>query len=267
MAFSEQNSVIRDIPWEIAPDIYCLGPAGRTQTNIYFVRSGESSVLIDAGWASDAPRIERAAQSLFGTHVKPAAILLTHCHPDHSGSALQVARTWECAVYMHENELPIATGDFGAMQACAGPLDRWIILPIMRAIGSRRRNAILEGGSLRGVARALGPENAVPNLEGWQWIATPGHTPGHVAYFRAHDRVLISGDAIVTLNLNSVIGLLSGRPGLSGPPWYTTWSANAAIESIRVLARLEPAVLGSGHGKPMIGPETAVALRTFAASL
>lgn len=127
----------------LPPDVYCLGPAGRTETNVYFVRSGESWVLIDAGWARDAPRLEHAAQSLFGTHLKPAGILLTHCHPDHSGSALHLVRAWECAVHLHANELPIATGDFGAMQVWAGPLDRWVILPTMRAIGSRRRTAIL----------------------------------------------------------------------------------------------------------------------------
>ena len=108
------------VAWEIAPDVYCLGPWGRTQTNVYFVCSGSSWVLIDAGWASDGPRIERAGASLFGHGVRPAAILLTHCHPDHSGAALHLARAWGCAVYMHSDELPIATGDFAAMQAWAG---------------------------------------------------------------------------------------------------------------------------------------------------
>ncbi|MGB8019611.1 MAG: hypothetical protein WCF04_00115 [Candidatus Nanopelagicales bacterium] len=34
---------------QAAPDVYCLGPRGRTQTNVYSVRSGGSLVLIDAG--------------------------------------------------------------------------------------------------------------------------------------------------------------------------------------------------------------------------
>jgi glyoxylase-like metal-dependent hydrolase (beta-lactamase superfamily II) len=55
-----------DVVWEIAPDVFCLGPGGRTQTNVYFVRSDSSWALIDAGWANDAPRIKRAAGSLFG---------------------------------------------------------------------------------------------------------------------------------------------------------------------------------------------------------
>lgn len=106
---------------EIAPDVFCLGPWGRTQTAVYFVRSGTSWVLIDAGWARDASRIERAAGALFGADARPAAILLTHCHPDHAGSAQPLARAWKCAVYMHPDELPIATSDFSAMVASAGP--------------------------------------------------------------------------------------------------------------------------------------------------
>ena len=252
------------VAWEIAPDVYCLGPRGRTQTDVYFVRSGSSWVLIDAGWANDGSRIERAAESLFGADPRPAAILLTHCHPDHAGSALRLARRWDCEVYMHPDELPIATGDFAAMRTYAGPLDRRFILPLMRAVGRRRREAILAKSSLGDVARTFEPGTNVPGLPGWECLSTPGHTPGHVSYFRPHDRVLISGDALVTMKLNSWSGLLLQRPGLSGPPWYTTWSRRAAEESVGTLARLDPTVLAGGHGRPMTANGTAATLRAFA---
>jgi glyoxylase-like metal-dependent hydrolase (beta-lactamase superfamily II) len=244
-----------DVAREIAPDVFCLGPSGRTQTNVYFVRSGSSWVLIDAGWATDASRIEWAAASLFGAGSRPAAILLTHDHPDHEGAALRLARTWDCAVYLHPKELPIATRDFAAIVASAMPLDRWIVLPLMRAMGRRRREAIFARSSLGEVARTFEPDSAVPGLPGWQCIPTPGHTPGHVSYFRPDDRVLITGDALVTLKMNSLTGLLLQRPGLSGPPWYTTWNRPAARQSIDRLARLEPTVLAGGHGQPMTGTE------------
>jgi glyoxylase-like metal-dependent hydrolase (beta-lactamase superfamily II) len=249
---------------EIAPDVFCLGPWGRTQTTVYFVRSGPSWVLIDAGWARDVSRIERAARSLFGADSSASAILLTHCHPDHAGSALSLARAWGCAVYMHPDELPIATADFAAMVASAGPLDRYVILPLMRAMGTRRREAVLAKSSLGDAASTFEAGDGVPGLPGWEGIPTPGHTPGHVSYFRASDRVLISGDALVTLKVNSWAGLLLQQPGLSGPPWYTTWSARAARESIERLARLEPMVLAGGHGRPMTGDGTAAALSAYA---
>jgi glyoxylase-like metal-dependent hydrolase (beta-lactamase superfamily II) len=249
---------------EIAPDVFCLGPWGRTQTTVYFIRSGPSWVLIDAGWAKDVSRIERAARSLFGDGSRPSAILLTHCHPDHAGSALSLARTWGCAVYMHPDELPIATADFAAMVASAGPLDRYVILPLMRAMGRRRREAVLIRSSLGDAASTFEAGDGVPGLPGWECIPTPGHTPGHVSYFRASDRVLITGDALVTLKVNSLAGLLWQRPGLSGPPWYTTWSRQAARKSIERLARLEPTVLAGGHGRPMTDDGTAATLSAFA---
>jgi hypothetical protein len=101
-------------------------------------------------------------------------------------------------------------------------------------------------------------------LPEWECIPTPGHTPGHVSYFRPADRVLISGDAVVTFKIGSLSGLIRQQPGLSGPPWYTTWNRRAVRESIDRLARLRPTVLAGGHGIPMTGAETAAALRAFA---
>ena len=247
---------------EIAEGVFCLGPKGRTQTNVYLVHSADSWVLIDAGWANDAVDIRSAATATFGRGTRPTAILLTHDHPDHAGSARALAETWACPVYVHPGELPIALGDFAAMQTDAGPLDRWVVLPVMRAIGKRRRDAALAASSLKDVVRALEPGGIVPGAPGWTAIPTPGHTRGHISYFRAADRVLITGDALVTLRVNSPAGLL-GRAGLSGPPWYTTWDPPRARASVAVLAGLDAEVLGPGHGQPLCGPGTAAAVRGF----
>jgi glyoxylase-like metal-dependent hydrolase (beta-lactamase superfamily II) len=249
---------------EIVPDVHCLGPNGRTQTNVFFVAAGSSWVLVDAGWAKDGPAIKEAAEVLFGTGSRPDAILLTHVHPDHSGSALELARAWDCPVYVHPDELGQANGDFAALAAGGGPLDNWLILPIMRLFGRRRRERILARSSLSGVVRAFDPTAAIPGLPGWECIPTPGHTPGHVSFFRGGDRVLISGDAIVTLNVNSVPGLLLGRQRLSGPPWYTSWNRRSAEASIVTLARHGPLVLAPGHGFPMSGAGTPQVLLSFA---
>jgi glyoxylase-like metal-dependent hydrolase (beta-lactamase superfamily II) len=264
---SRRHSVRDAMPWKIAPDVYCLGPSGWTQTNVYFVKAESSWTLIDAGWAGDGDWIERAARLLLGDTARPGAILLTHCHPDHSGAARYLAGLWSCPVYMHPSELPIANGDFAAMQASAGPLDRCVVLPFMRLVGTRRREAILAASRLGDVGRTIDPGAVVPSLPGWECIATPGHTPGHVAYFRRQDRVLVSGDALATFKINSVWGLLLARDGLSGPPWYTTWNRDAAGRSIRILADLNPYVLAGGHGRPLVGGQTAAVLRSFAAGV
>lgn len=169
---------------------------------------------------------------------------------------------WGCPVYLSARELPIATRDFAAMRATAMPLDRWLVLPMMRAMGARRRQAIVDSATPAALARPLDPSTDVPGLTGWACVSTPGHTGGHVSFFRMADRVLLSGDALVTAKIDTITSLLLGRAGLSGPPWYTTWNATAARESIRALAALQPAVLGGGHGVPINGPGTAEAVTT-----
>ena len=181
-----------DVAEEIAPDVFCLGPSGRTQTNVYLVRSGSSWTLIDAGWPTDASRIEEAAESLFGAGSRPAGILLTHDHPDHEGSALRLARTWGCAVYLHPKELPVATRDFAAMAASAMPLDRWVVLPLMRAMGEeaargavcpveprRGRAGVPAGrGGTRTARLGLHP-HAGPHTWPRVVLPTPGPRPDH----------------------------------------------------------------------------------------
>lgn len=251
MARSDASSRSRPA-WEIADGVFCVGPWGPARTAVYFVRSESSWALVDTGWAGDGPRIAQAGRFLFGD-AQPVAILLTHCHPDHAGAAGWLARRWGCSVSLHPEELPIAAGDFTAMQAVANPLDRWVILPMMRAIGARRRETMLSRASIGDCAQPVNPDDVPPGLTGWQCVPTPGHTPGHVAFFRPQDRVLISGDALVTLQVNSVVGVLLQRSGVSAPPWYTTWNKSASEASLRMLVRLEPTVLASGHGIPLDG--------------
>ncbi len=80
-------------------------------------------------------------------------------------------------------------------------------------------------------------------------------------------RVVLSGDAILTLKVNPWTGILRQRKGLSGPPWYTTWDRQAAATTITAIACLEPGVLATGHGLPLTGAGTAALVREFAERL
>jgi len=77
--------------------------------------------------------------------------------------------------------------------------------------------------------------------------------------------VLITGDAVLTVNPNSLPDLASRRHRLSGPPRFFTWSWTKATESVAALAVLEPRVVLTGHGRPMAGPATA--LRAFSVEM
>ena len=49
----------------------------------------------------------------------------------------------------------------------------------------------------------LPEDGSVPQMHGWRWIHTPGHTPGHISFWRERDRTIIAGDAFITTNQES----------------------------------------------------------------
>jgi deazaflavin-dependent oxidoreductase (nitroreductase family) len=249
-------------PQQVAPGVYLVTLGrGAAASNVYLVRSGSTWTLIDAGWPSSAAAIRTAAEAVFGPGARPAAIVLTHIHPDHSGSAGTLARSWQVPVYVQADELPMAAGRY--LPQYAMPLDRWLVAPLLRLLPAKRRARVEAANSITDVVQPLHPQRAVPGLPGWAWAHTPGHTPGHVAYLRRCDGILIAGDAALTVDLNSIGGVLLGRQRVAGPPWYTTWDWPAAQRSIRALADLEPRVLLPGHGRPLTAG-TAATLHTLA---
>ncbi|GAB91652.1 MBL fold metallo-hydrolase [Gordonia rhizosphera] len=239
----------------VAEDVFAVRLGrGPLASNVYLVGSGEDWVLVDTGWAGNHMAIREAAASVFGPTKPPAAILLTHIHPDHSGSAGELARDWQVPVFAHADEVPMAAGKY--LPEYSMPLDRWIVDPILRLLPAGTRARIEAGNDITDVVQALPANGEVPGLPDWHVVPAPGHTPGHVAYLRRRDRVVICGDAVLTVDVNSVIGVLAGRERLCGPPWYTTWDRQTARESIAALAALHPRILAPGHG-PARGVENA----------
>ena len=232
----------------VATGVYCLVTGKRRDSNVYFVQSGETWVLVDTAWRGRAELIRSAAETLFGVGARPRAIVLTHVHPDHAGSACELADMWDVTVYVHPDELPLP------------PSGR-----IIGALARVERRWMFPSGQ-DGLS-PVDPDVGVPGLPDWQVIPTPGHTPGHLALFREGDRALIAGDAVLTVNLNSLDDALSQRHTLGGPPRFATWNWRAATESVSELARLEPGVLAPGHGRPMVGPVLAPALRALGEQL
>ena len=101
--------------------------------------------------------------------------------------------------------------------------------------------------------RPLPIDGSIPTLPDWRWVHTPGHTAGHVALFRDTDRALIVGDAFCTTKQESFFAVATQKPELHGPPAYFTTDWDAARDSVRRLAALEPAFIAPGHGQPMAG--------------
>ena len=254
---------MRDVePVQVADDVWVVTLGRRPlDTNVYLVRSGTSWVLVDTGWPRNGSAIRRAAERVFGRGALPAAILLTHLHIDHSGSLRDLVAAWDIPVYVHPRELPLAAG---YVPEYANPLDERVLLPLLKLLPPRTRARVLTGDSLTGVVRALDPDAPPPGLGDWACVSAPGHTPGSVAFYRPRDRLLISGDALLTVDLTSMRGLLGGRPALAPPLRFTDWDRAATEESIGALARLDPRTIAPGHGRPRSGPSVPHDLRAFA---
>lgn len=218
--------------------------------NAYLVRANPHSnawVLVDAGLKGYAGKIKKVAAQQFGEGNKPEAILLTHGHFDHVGSLLELADEWNVPIYAHPLEMPFVTG-----RSKYPPPD-----------------ATVGGGGMAYMAWAYprGPVDAskyirpfpvdgsVPGLSDWRWIHTPGHTAGHVSFFRESDRTLIAGDAFVTRHAESAMAVITQKKEVHGPPAYFTSDWRAAQWSVQDLANLQPYIAATGHGMPMRGQQ------------
>jgi glyoxylase-like metal-dependent hydrolase (beta-lactamase superfamily II) len=247
---------------EIASGVHWLPIRG---VNVYFVRSGGSLVLVDAGYPGSGTVIAEAARGLCGAAVRPASIVLTHGHPDHAGAAVGLAEEWDAPVLVSPREMPFVDGT----SLYPEPLVAWL----RRALPARAMRALVRRSRLGDPVRPFDVEAGVPGLPEWRVVPTPGHTPGHVALFRPTDRTLLCGDAILTIAWSSRLG--GGGPGwlldlargtrcLSGPPTIFTCDWRDAAASVAELASLEPWVLATGHGRPICGAEVAPSLHAFA---
>lgn len=79
--------------------------------SVYFVDTGTPGdwVLIGTGLPGSEKAIRAAAAELYGAGIAPQAIVLTHGHLFHLGSALALATAWHVPVLVHPLELPHIT--------------------------------------------------------------------------------------------------------------------------------------------------------------
>jgi glyoxylase-like metal-dependent hydrolase (beta-lactamase superfamily II) len=99
----------------------------------------------------------------------------------------------------------------------------------------------------------LPDEGTLPGMPGWRHIHTPGHSVGHVSFWRDAGRTVIVGDAFVTTAQESAYAVAVQRPEMHGPPMYYTVEWDKAGSSVARLAELEPELVITGHGVPMRG--------------
>jgi len=207
----------------LANDLYRLRGFPPYAINVYLM----GGVLVDAGTRYARRRI---LSQLRGQRV--AAHALTHAHPDHQGASHAVCEALGLPLWCGE-------ADADAVEDPRLVLSR---LPDQRLT---RLIASCMTGPAHPVARRLVEGDEVG---GFAVIDTPGHSAGHLSFWRESDRVLVLGDVLAHM------GPWNGLAWLSEPPSLFTPDPARNRESARKVAALDPSLVCFGHGPPLRDP-------------
>jgi glyoxylase-like metal-dependent hydrolase (beta-lactamase superfamily II) len=200
--------------------------------NVFLVQEDDGVTLIDTALPRSTKAIMGAARAL-GVPIK--RIALTHAHGDHIGSLDDLAgELSDVEVLISARDARLLSGDKSLDPGEEGKL-----------------RGSYPGAKTR-PTRTFSPGERVGSLE---VIASPGHTPGHVAFLDTRDRTLYCGDAYSTLGGVATSAKLNPRFPL---PALATWNAEIELQSARELRALDPARLAPGHGKVVESPGAAM---------
>jgi hydroxyacylglutathione hydrolase len=207
---------------ELAPDVHLLTGFPKYGINWYLV----GDVLIDAGGRPDKGRI---LKQLRGRNVKAHA--LTHAHADHQGSSHAVCSALDIPFLVPERDVDVAENpELIKREMPNHPMPK-LMFAMFAGPGHKVDQVLHEGDE----------------VGGFTVLDTPGHSAGHVSYWRESDRVLICGDVINTWNSL----LMSLRPGVHEPFDFFTPDPEENRRSIKRIADLDPALVLVGHGPPL----------------
>ncbi|MET9528733.1 MBL fold metallo-hydrolase [Streptomyces coeruleorubidus] len=212
-----------------------------SDTNWVILAEGDAVTLVDTGYPGDRERLLASLAEVGSSPEAVAAVLITHAHNDHLGSAEYLRATYGTPVYLHAAEAPHARREF-LHQVSIGTVlkNGWRPGVLPWAV-----HALRSGGTTHNPVTAPEPFPATGALDlpGRPVpVHTPGHTDGHCAYHLPGAGVLVSGDALV-----------SGHPTspVEGPqllPDMFHHERPRAVASLAVLAELEGELLLPGHG-------------------
>jgi hydroxyacylglutathione hydrolase len=222
---------------EIAPDVFHIPVMPRNGVNTYLV----GDVLVDTGLRTSAGKIKEAVGNR-----KLKAIALTHAHGDHGGSARKLS---------NELGLPVWVGAADREAAETGKV-------VAKSPYNKPGLSLIAGamGNMPSVPIARDLREGDELAAGFTVLDTPGHSPGHVSFWRESDRVLLCADVFFNMNLLTTV------PGLRQPPGPLTVDPALNRRSERRLAGLEPAIAGFGHG-PVIEGDAAAQMSRLVALL
>lgn len=205
---------------QVADGVWQLRGFPPNAINVYLIED----VLVDAATRHDERRILR---QLKGHPVTAHA--LTHAHPDHQGASHAVCERLEIPFWVGAGDVPAAENSelIGELQP-----DSFFAQFFHR----------LFTGPGHPVDRKLAEGDEVA---GFSVLDVPGHSAGHLAFWRESDGVLILGDVLNNMDV------LTALPGLRLPKPFLTPDPDRNRISAKRLGALEPKLALFGHGAPL----------------
>ena len=237
----------RAVPgYQIEDGFHTIGPTTRGvrkggYSRAYLFEDGDRLTLVDTLFDDDAQLIIAYLLSIGRSPGELTDILLTHAHRSHLGGVATLRRLSDAQVHCHHSEAAIVEGRVGAPPVGLLPLRPFVLYPF-RVLSYLHRPPHVPCA----VDRTLAEGDRVGSLE---VLHVPGHTPGHLA-FLWRQRALIVGDAILTWP-----SFGAGWPGFN-------LDEREYRRSLWRLVRMEPQIVGPGHGAP-ICDDTAAQVATL----
>ncbi|MEJ7815903.1 MAG: MBL fold metallo-hydrolase, partial [Rubrobacter sp.] len=176
---------------QIAPGVYSMDQSKGGHVHAFLLDEGTALTLIDTLFDTDARRIIDRIGSIGRSVEDLKHIVLTHAHRSHLGGLATLKELSGATVYSHTWEADIVAGERTAQPISPVPMRplrtywRVYYLQFGAALGRGKHppcpvDATLEDGDTVGPVEVL---------------HTPGHTPGHLAFWWPESRVLFAGDA------------------------------------------------------------------------
>lgn len=202
-------------------------------------------VLIDAGFPGQRDAVLGSVRELgFGVD-DIHAILLTHAHVDHFGTAIWFAKTHGTPVFCHASEVGHAHREYLEQVSTLDLIAKaWQPRYLKWSLEIARKGALIRDAIP--TARALTEEVAAALPGSPMAIPSPGHTGGHCSY--VVDGVLVSGDALVTAHPTST------RRGPQLLLDLFNHDQVGCVRSLSALGMLDTDILLPGHGPVWRGP-------------